>query len=76
MRKVSYILMYLGLLGIGFLINRYASNKLFEVYLKPLVVKESLDIQESRDRENKLSKYCQNLDYEISVLATSESSRK
>ena len=39
-----------------------------EKELRNLTIKESLDIQESRNREEKLAKYCQSLEYEISVL--------
>lgn len=66
--KGIYILGIFSILVIGLIANRFCYDQMFAAYLKPLQVKEALDIQESRQREQKLAEYCQTIDYQIEVL--------
>lgn len=49
---------------------KYSSYALYDE-IKSLSVKQSIDIQESRNREELLYKECKNLDYLVDVLAQS-----
>lgn len=59
-------------LGILFILTCIApiSLNILDSKIKSLSVQESLDITESRQREEKLAEYCKTLEYQIEVLST------
>ena len=66
---IKWILLFI--IGITFLILDSTSLRQ-EKEIRNLTIKESLDVQESRIREEKLAEYVQALDYEMSVMTERE----